>query len=1816
MSGGLDSSPDLMNDPQYATNIPGGDDSVGDGDTCRICRGEGTQQEPLFFPCKCNGSIKFVHQDCLMEWLSHSQKKHCELCKTPFRFTKLYSPTMPQSLPLHIFLRHLIIRSVRNVAIWLRFCLVLFVWLGCLPWGMRYVWDFLFWFGDGGWSISPPPAITDGDTTGVIKISMLEQELLSMEGNGTCRPNPLMALPMNSARLGPVVEQLTAVLQSKLEIQDVEAFANGSSGFIRATVSAVKGAAGQHHVANLTDPRLSFHDFRHAMAARSSLLSDVGFLKNLTSSPRINKILVTTVEGQIITIIVVVCFILIFLIREWVVQQQPGINMGAGFEAELAAGARFRNALQDDVPNAEDLPRHRAQRPDAEIAGRRHVGLGGRPIARPRRGMARGEDRHDDNADAARREVEEDDYDAAPNAALVQRASDSDQGGLRNRRPTMPTRDAQTSAAEIQRRLADASTDTSESTLANEFISIWQRASGSPEEVLKIIETEGLDERLRYWKSAMATLDQSSSKNAVPQSSAHDEHLEVGDTDGTVVRPMEGTDSTGASWEDVQEPIVDPIDENSAVYPSNQDEEELRTSDKGKARAEESPSEPLLDFSNGDLPGISMPDLHKTPPIEVATWPSADSQAPVVFQSGSGRQRAISDGPRIGNRILPPTSNNWSFENLPQMRPASRTASSSQEASDQKSWDPAQELRFRDTIVEGSDASAEIPRRQSASIALARSTNHVEGAANTSDPLSGPVIIRDRGVTRTSSSWHEVFADNPISDSEDDLSRESRHGSSEERRTIPSENESPHPGAHLPATLPTLDPAEPLPVPPAAPAHGPPEGILGHVADWLWGDMVVRPEIPAGDDEHIVRDIAAEAPFVPVAQHHNGLGDNDNDGRDVAQDREVVAAALAAGIDPNDPDAMEDAEDFEGIMELVGMRGPLSGLVQNSLFSAVLISLTVACGVWSPYNVGRVVILLIANPIPTLKLPLKLVFGLAAILQDLALVVLGYNAYLLFKICMLPAYLYSFTVNGQAFSSMLVTPGLGLGCIRVASQAGERIADGFIGFIMRIPDSELPAFSAVSHEALLHIKGAIGSILYHLGSVTAASFSHPRMGIAAISSMEFSSIRQTLVELGTRAVSRSSAVLTLLAQSNSWVISLNTPERAVPIDPNLAHWSGTDRFWAILTGYITFSFLGAAYLRKGSPFSTSQTGREWEATLLDALNQAGGVMKVILIISIEMLIFPLYCGLLLDMALLPLFDSATMLSRAVFTLDTPFTSIFVHWFVGTCYMFHFALFVSMCRKIMRSGVLYFIKDPDDPTFHPVRDVLERNVMTQLRKITFSAMVYGALVVICLGGVVWGLAYTFKGVLPIHWSSNEPVLEFPIDLLFYNFFMPLAVKFFKPSDGLHAMYTWWFRQCARFLRLTWFLFDEQKEDEEGHHVRRSWRDVFVRAQGDVNRPVKLDDLSASSSPFDEDPTLRACFVRDGRYVRTPASDQVRLPKGVGVFLEVDRSNNRIDDLPDQEDGIHGRESEMFKMVYVPPHFRHRIFLFVLFIWLFAAVTGVGLTVVPLVFGRHIFSAIIPSHVQKNDVYAFSIGIYILGSAFYCLVHSRDGINFMRRSLTFDANTPINVLSRIWGIALWTLRLVYVYTAFALLLPTLFAFVVEFYFIIPLHMYFAIDEPHVIHFVQSWTLGLLYVKLTSRFILWHADSRPAEALRAVTRRGYWDPDIRIATRCFIVPTTIILSAALLVPFGLARLADGLELFGPGPTQQMLLYRQAYPLTLFFVCHLYLTWSLLGMLRGWRMMIRDEVYLIGERLHNFGDRSKSGAGALMPSSSRIET
>ncbi|RVX21079.1 putative E3 ubiquitin ligase SUD1 [Vitis vinifera] len=50
-----------------------------DEDVCRICRNSGDSDNPLYYPCACRGSIKFVHEDCLLQWLDRSKTRRCEV---------------------------------------------------------------------------------------------------------------------------------------------------------------------------------------------------------------------------------------------------------------------------------------------------------------------------------------------------------------------------------------------------------------------------------------------------------------------------------------------------------------------------------------------------------------------------------------------------------------------------------------------------------------------------------------------------------------------------------------------------------------------------------------------------------------------------------------------------------------------------------------------------------------------------------------------------------------------------------------------------------------------------------------------------------------------------------------------------------------------------------------------------------------------------------------------------------------------------------------------------------------------------------------------------------------------------------------------------------------------------------------------------------------------------------------------------------------------------------------------------------------------------------------------------------------------------------------------------------------------------------------------------------------------------------------------------------------------------------------------------------------------------------------------------------
>lgn len=111
---------------------------------CRICRGGEEPQRPLFHPCKCSGSIKYTHEECLVNWLAQSGTARCELCNFAFRFEPLYQPNTPRALSTDELVLGLFSRARSSVFSFARVVLALFVWLIVLPLGTCWTWYALF----------------------------------------------------------------------------------------------------------------------------------------------------------------------------------------------------------------------------------------------------------------------------------------------------------------------------------------------------------------------------------------------------------------------------------------------------------------------------------------------------------------------------------------------------------------------------------------------------------------------------------------------------------------------------------------------------------------------------------------------------------------------------------------------------------------------------------------------------------------------------------------------------------------------------------------------------------------------------------------------------------------------------------------------------------------------------------------------------------------------------------------------------------------------------------------------------------------------------------------------------------------------------------------------------------------------------------------------------------------------------------------------------------------------------------------------------------------------------------------------------------------------------------------------------------------------------------------------------------------------------------------------------------------------------------------------------------------------------------------
>jgi hypothetical protein len=196
--------------------------------------------------------------------------------------------------------------------------------------------------------------------------------------------------------------------------------------------------------------------------------------------------------------------------------------------------------------------------------------------------------------------------------------------------------------------------------------------------------------------------------------------------------------------------------------------------------------------------------------------------------------------------------------------------------------------------------------------------------------------------------------------------------------------------------------------------------------------------------------------------------------------------------------------------------------------------------------------------------------------------------------------------------------------------------------------------------------------------------------------------------------------------------------------------SGLDRGICALVGYIVLLSVGSWCLTRQRGGNKGRIHRVAIGGISEFIRQQGIFFKVFVFVALELVLLPIICGILLNLATLPLIENASVSTRWEFAMAHPYCACFLHWFVGTGFMFHFAMFITLSREIVRPGVMWFIRDPNDPQFHPVQEIMERPLLLLLRKLCTGALLYLSLIVVGMGTVIWSVS-RYTSINYIRWA---------------------------------------------------------------------------------------------------------------------------------------------------------------------------------------------------------------------------------------------------------------------------------------------------------------------------------------------------------------------------------------------------------------------------------------------------------------------------------
>uniref|UniRef100_A0A7I4FVD2 RING-type E3 ubiquitin transferase n=1 Tax=Physcomitrium patens TaxID=3218 RepID=A0A7I4FVD2_PHYPA len=535
-------------------------------------------------------------------------------------------------------------------------------------------------------------------------------------------------------------------------------------------------------------------------------------------------------------------------------------------------------------------------------------------------------------------------------------------------------------------------------------------------------------------------------------------------------------------------------------------------------------------------------------------------------------------------------------------------------------------------------------------------------------------------------------------------------------------------------------------------------------------------------------------------------------------------------------------------------------------------------------------------------------------------------------------------------------------------------------------------------------------------------------------------------------------------------------------------------------------------------------------------------VKVAFLLFIELGVFPLLCGWWLDVCTLGIRD-VTLAQAVLFFSSSPSMSSFLHWLVGIVYMLQISIFVSLLREVLKPGVLYFLRDPADPNYNPFRDLIDDPLHKHARRVLLSVVVYGSLIVMLVFLPVRLAISIAPHMFPLDIRVSDPFTEIPADMLLFHICIPFAVEHFRPRATVKTVLFHWFSTVGWALGLSEFLLPEA---EQANGVGGNNNEE--RGVGGEERDHNFDGNHPRGGHGD---------VAGSRHQLETSS----------VDVEYEDSDN---------EGEHDTNEYQFAS---------RIVLLLLGAWVTLLAFNSTMVLLPISIGRVIFTSFsrlpITRGAKCNDLYAFNIGCYVLWATAAAIqyvvgyLRTHDIRVFLRQVVKWSSIvTKSFVLLSLWIVVI----------------PVLIGLLFELLVVVPLRV--PIDESPVFLLYQDWVMLGQFVPLVGD--RWRVKFEQVRNDGFSHLRGWW------VFTAIVAPVLIHLLTALCVPYVFAR--GVFPLLGYSLTVNSAVYRYAWLSCLLFGTVWYGGHRLHQWLLDLHDTIRDDRYLVGRRLHNYGEQKKA--------------